>query len=353
MKEKIMVVTFLIIIFGAFIAFVCIPDTTLSYFERRSLKQFPTKLDEGFTENLDDYIVDQFPLRNDLIKLNSLISRNIYGIKDTNDVYVVGDILVDKEPAIKEKEVTGFVNKMNTIISRYLEKANVYYSVIPDKAYFLDETKYLKLDYDKFYEKLQGIEAKYIDVKSVLTLDDYYRTDIHWKQENLDKIVKTLMLNMGKNYIQTEYETKTYLGFAGASYSKAGGIVEKDTLNYLTNSIIENAKVTHLEYGDRTVYDEERLSGVDPYDVFLSGATSYIEVENILSETDNELIIFRDSFSSSLIPLLVPYYNKITVVDLRYITLDLAASRIDFDNKDVLMLYSVPIINSSSTLKVY
>jgi len=353
MKEKIMTITFLVIIFGAFIAFICIPDIKLSYFERRNLSQFPADFDEDFTEELDDYIVDQFPLRNSLIKLNSLISRNVYGIKDTNDVYVVGDILVDKEQAIKEKEVIGFVNKMNKIIEKYLVNANVYYSAIPDKAYFLDENKYLKLDYDKFYEMLQGINAKYIDVKSVLELNDYYKTDIHWKQENLDKIVKTLMPNMGKNYIQTEYETKTYLGFAGASYSKAGGVVEKDTLNYLTNYVIENAKVTHLEYGDKKVYDEPRLNGVDPYDVFLSGATSYIEIENIFSNTDDELVIFRDSFSSSLIPLLIPYYSKITVVDLRYITLDLAASRIDFDNKDVLMIYSVPVINSSSTLKVY
>jgi len=210
-----------------------------------------------------------------------------------------------------------------------------------------------EVDYDKFYEMLTGINAKYIDVKSVLELNDYYKTDIHWKQENLDKVVKTLIPNMGKNYIQTEYETKTYLGFAGASYSKAGGVVEKDTLNYLTNYVIENAKVTHLEYGEKKVYDEPRLNAVDPYDVFLSGATSYIEIENIFSNTEDELVIFRDSFSSSLIPLLLPYYSKITVVDLRYITLDLAASRIDFNDKDVLMLYSVPIINNSSTLKVY
>lgn len=353
MRNKIMTITFLIIIFSAFIAFICIPDIKLSFFERRNLSQFPTKFDEDVTEELDDYIVDQFPLRNTLIKLNSLISRNVYGIKDTNDVYVVGDMLVDKEYPMKDKEVAGFVNKMNKVISTYLGNSNVYYSVIPDKAYFLDSEEYLKLDYNKFFETVKEINGKYIDVTSVLELNDYYKTDIHWKQENLDKIVKTLVPNMGKNYIETEYQTKTYLGFAGASYSKAGGVVEKDTLNYLTNYVIENAKVTHLEYKDKKVYDEPKLTGVDPYDVFLSGATSYIEIENIFSDTTDELVIFRDSFSSSLIPLLLPYYSKITVIDLRYITLDIAASKTAFDGKDVLMLYSVPVINSSSTLKVY
>lgn len=353
MKEKIMTITFLIIIFGIFIAFIGIPDEEVSSFERRKLSHFPTNFDADFTEKLDDYIVDQFPYRNSFIKLNSLISRNIYGIKDTNNVYIVDDILIDKEAVIKEKEVTGFVTKMNKITSKYLENANVYYSVIPDKAYFLDENKYLKLDYDKLYKNLEEINGEYIDVKSILTLDDYYKTDIHWKQENLDKVVNALMSNMGKNYIQAVYGIKTYSGFAGASYSKAGGVVKKDTLKYLTNNVIENAKVTHLEYGTKKVYDVQKLSGVDPYDVFLSGATSYIEIENTFSENNEQLVIFRDSFSSSLIPLLLPYYSKITVIDLRYITLDLAASKIDFNNKDVLMIYSVPIINNSSTLKVY
>lgn len=353
MKEKIMVVTFLIIIFSAFIAFVCIPDVKLSYLERRTLNQFPTEFDEEFTDKLDDYIVDQFPLRNSLIKLNSLINRNVYGIKDTNDVYVVGDTLVDKEPVIKDKEVNGFVNKMNKIISKYLTNSNVYYSVIPDKAYFLDDSNYLKLDYDKMYSMLEEINGKYIDIKSVLELNDYYKTDIHWKQENLDKVVKVLIENMGKKYVNTKYETKTFLGFAGASYSKAGGVVEKDILNYLTNADIENAKVTHLEYGDKKVYDEKRLTGIDPYDVFLSGATSFIEIENKNANSSEELVIFRDSFSSSLIPLLIPYYSKITVVDLRYIMLDLAASKIDFTNKDVLIIYSTTVINTSNILKVY
>lgn len=353
MKDKIMVVTFLIIIFAAFIAFICIPDVKLSYFERRTLAQFPTEFDGKFTSNLDGYIVDQFPLRNSLIKLYSLVNRNVYGIKDTNDVYVVGDTLIDKAPAIKDKEVTGFVNKMNKVISKYLGEANVYYSVIPDKAYFLDGSKYLKLDYDKMYSMLEEINGKYIDVKSVLELNDYYKTDIHWKQENLDKVVKVLTEKMGNKYVNTEYETKTFMEFAGASYSKSGGVVEKDTLNYLTNADIENAKVTHLEYGEKKVYDEPKLTGVDPYDVFLSGPTSFIEIENKNANSSKELVVFRDSFSSSLIPLLIPYYSKITVVDLRYITLDFAASKIDFTNKDVLILYSTTVINTSNILKVY
>ena len=349
MKNKIITITFLIMIGIMFILFIVLPDIELSYFERRRLAKFEAEWDD---EKIDNYLLDQFPFRNGFIKLNSLINRNIYNKLDTNNVYVVGDYLVDKLYPVNQKEVDGFVNKMNHIWAKYLQSSNVYYSIIPDKAYFLDGNKYLKADYTKLYNDIKQINGSYIDITSVLTLEDYYKTDIHWKQENLHKVVKALMPNMGNPYIELEYELKIHEGFAGASYSKAGGVVAKDTITYLSNYIIDSAAVNHIEYGEKPVYDTKKLTGVDPYDVFLSGPSSLIEITNVFSDTTKELVIFRDSFSSSLIPLLIPYYNKITVVDLRYITMDMLEKYVEFKNKDVLMLYSLPIINSSTMLKV-
>ena len=62
--------------------------------------------------------------------------------------------------------------------------------------------------------------------------------------------------------------------------------------------------------------------------------------------------MFRDSFASSIIPVLTPYYNKITVVDLRYMDFNYAKDNLDFDNSDVLFLYSTLIINNGDVLKV-
>ena len=64
------------------------------------------------------------------------------------------------------------------------------------------------------------------------------------------------------------------------------------------------------------------------------------------------MIIFRDSFASSLAPLLIPYYQKITLIDLRYININYIAPQIDFQNKDVLFLYSTLIVNNSFILKI-
>ncbi|MDD6212114.1 MAG: hypothetical protein PUB22_03050, partial [Clostridiales bacterium] len=63
------------------------------------------------------------------------------------------------------------------------------------------------------------------------------------------------------------------------------------------------------------------------------------------AETTEELIIFRDSFGSSLAPLLTGNYKSIYLVDIRYIEPDYLDEFIDFNNKDVLFLYSTLILN--------
>ena len=66
---------------------------------------------------------------------------------------------------------------------------------------------------------------------------------------------------------------------------------------------------------------------------------------------EKELVVFRDSFGSSIIPLLATGYSKITVIDTRYISPKLLKEYVTFENKDVLFMYSTLIINDSNTLK--
>ena len=75
-------------------------------------------------------------------------------------------------------------------------------------------------------------------------------------------------------------------------------------------------------------------------------------IYNNLASSDDELIVFRDSYGSSLIPLLISGYNKITVVDTRYINPKLLNNYIDFnDYQDTLFIYNTMLINESYSLK--
>ena len=199
---------------------------------------------------------------------------------------------------------------------------------------------------------IEKLNLNNIDIRNIMNIKDYYETDTHWKQENLDKVVKQIVTSMGKEYIEEDYKKSQYEEFYGASYSKAGMNIKPDTLTYLEKEDFKNIIVKHLEYGEKPIYDTEKLKGIDSYDVFLSGASSLIEIENKNLFDDSTLILFRDSFGSSIAPLLIPYYNKIIMVDLRYIDFNYAKEILDFENADVLFLYSTLIINNSNLLKI-
>ena len=62
-------------------------------------------------------------------------------------------------------------------------------------------------------------------------------------------------------------------------------------------------------------------------------------------------MIFRDSFASSLAPLLLDGYAKITLVDIRYLPSVRLGSFLTFIDQDVLFLYSVNVLNTSATIK--
>lgn len=352
MKNKVITIIFICIIFGLGLISALAKDNVLSTFERRKLAQFP-KWGENFTEKLDNYLLDQFVFRNQLINLNSFINRKILNKIDNNDVYVIDDNIFDKTYPLDEKQTTKYTEKINYIINNYCNNSKVYYGIIPDKSKFLYHGKYLKIDYKRMYNIVtSNINGKYIDVTDKLDIEDYYRTDIHWKQECILDVVEKIIKEMGKEYKPQIYVKEQYNKFYGASYSKAGTNIEPDVLTYLYNKDMENISVTHLEYGNKEIYDTEKITSLDSYDVFLSGPSSYIEIENKKVQDGSTLILFRDSFGSSIAPLLTSYYNKIIMVDLRYINFDYAKDKINFENADVLFLYSTLIINSSDILKV-
>ena len=95
----------------------------------------------------------------------------------------------------------------------------------------------------------------------------------------------------------------------------------------------------------------EKTTSPDLYDVFLSGAQPLLAIENPHGDRERELVIFRDSYGSSLAPLLLQSYSKVTLVDIRYMSPDQVGDYVTFQNQDVLFLYSTLILNSGRSLK--
>ena len=146
--------------------------------------------------------------------------------------------------------------------------------------------------------------------------------------------------------------TQTGQPFYGVYYGQAALPMAPDSISLMENDLLKNGTVFDHETGKTTgIYDLEKLSGKDPYEVYLSGPKSLLTIENPEGQPGKELIVFRDSFGSALIPLLIADYETVTVVDIRYIQMDLLERFLDFHGQDVLLLYSTLVLNNSETIK--
>lgn len=356
MKDKIISILFVAFLFIFLILNLLINDKLISYSERRKLETFPKIsiediMDTSFQNDFDKYALDQFIFRDNFRSLKANINYNVFNKLDNNGIYVVDDYIFKSEYPTNIKSINNFIDKINEVNNYLTEDNRAYHAIIPDKNYYLDSKYYLNIDYDLLYEKAKNINYKYIELRDVLKLDDYYKTDTHWRQENLDKVVNVLSENMNFK-VESLYKENKYSPFYGVYYGQAALNKGYDELIYLTNDTILNSDITY--YGNDKisgVYPIEKLQSMDKYDIFLGGASPYIEIKNPSNESGRELVIFRDSFASSLTPLLIEAYSKITLIDLRYISSDIYLDLIDFNNQDVLFLYSTLIVNNSGTLK--
>ena len=147
------------------------------------------------------------------------------------------------------------------------------------------------------------------------------------------------------------YEAKSFDGYIG-DYKKDIKDLPSEKLTYLVSEAISNAKVDNFQNKNvTTVYDEAKFTSDIPYDVFLSGATPLTVITNEKAGNGRELVIFRDSYGSSIAPLFVDSYSKITLVDLRYMASSALSQYVDFDGAEVLVLMSDKIVNNSILLK--
>lgn len=338
------------------------PDDAVSQSERRKLAQKPeltaaSILNGTFMTNFESYTLDQFPLRDGFRRLKAAVLLDVLREKDNNGIYLAGGYAAKLEYPLDESSVQHAADRFQFIYETYLSgtDARIYEAVIPDKGAFLAvQNGYPALDYSAFSALLQENMpyAEPVDLMPVLSLDSYYRTDLHWRQEALLPVAERLAEAMGVK-LSAQYDSVTAdTPFYGVYCGQSALSLAPDVLRYLTNETLRSCTVYDYET-DSTgpVYALDALAGEDPYSVFLSGSKSLLTITNPNAETDRELVIFRDSFASSLAPLLTSAYAKITLVDIRYVQPERLGRWLTFDAQDVLFLYSVSVLNHSETLK--
>lgn len=338
------------------------PAKDISEAERRKLAQFPALTAQSvgsgrFMTDFERYTLDQFPLRDAFRRLKAVVHYDLLGQRDNNGIYLTGGSAAELEYPLNEVSVSNALKKFNALYETYLSGSRVVVSVVPDKGYYLAEKNgYPTMDYEALFAAVEdGMDwAEYVDLTDLLSAEDYYRTDTHWRQEQLLDVSQRLCHALdAQSFLPEELnQTTVERPFYGVYCGQAALPMKPDTMYTMENSLISACTVYNHETKETTsVYNMDKLESRDLYDVYLSGATPLLTIDNPNAETDRELIVFRDSFGSSLTPLLLKSYKTVTLVDIRYLASDYLGQFVDFHGQDVLFLYSTLVLNNSGTLK--
>lgn len=364
MNKKINIVIFLGLIFSMAIIFFIKEDKLVSYLERRYLAQadditFENIKNSELVTQVESYALDQFPFRDELRNIKAFANYNIFMKQENQNIIVADGSMYEIKNSYSYDNAKNTISKINNIAENLFYDNNCYFALIPDKSCYLDmngnEYNYNIIE-DAVTDNL-STAISYIPIYDTLTDKDYYKTDLHWSQ---DKIIDTN--NRIIEYLDVTDVTNTpnYVSYIiddyNGSYAARSALSYiKDDIVYLSNERINKSFVYNYETSLTTpVYDLDKLTdekSLDKYDIFLSGASPLLKV-TAPDKTGETLILFRDSYGSSIAPLLLEYYDTIYLVDLRYINSSLIEKFIEIKPEyDVLFLYSTSMIEISGNFK--
>ncbi|MDF2670842.1 MAG: hypothetical protein K0R67_3148, partial [Paenibacillus sp.] len=222
---------------------------------------------------------------------------------------------------------------INDFQSRIDPKIKVYSMLAPSPVEFIKETKYKELSASQQYAVNQ-VNQMYN--KNVIGIDAhkelskhaeeyiYFRTDHHWTALGAYYGYKAFMDQIGEKPVPLgEYETEQLKGYLGSAYSAtldANLKKNPDTVTiykpfvpyeyslYWSNDAPLSRNVVDIDYGS---------TSAGGYAAFLGGDSPWgdIRTEN---SNGKKLLVIKDSYGSPVIPFLLPHYEQIYFIDLRY-----------------------------------
>lgn len=326
--------------------------------ERRVLARFPevsveSILTGDFADDFEKYVVDHFPKRDFWRRLKAYVKTGCLGQKDNNGLFQLDAHVSKMEYPMNVPMLDHALEVFTKVNEQYLVKENnIYLAIVPDKNRYLAERNgYLSMDYEMFASYMEkGMDyARYIEIADLLEADDYYYTDSHWRQEKITDVADRLLKEMGtESALKSNREVVTVeRPFYGVYVGQSALKCKPDSMKYVTDETIERLFVE----GAEAVYDMEKMEGKDQYEMFLSGNQPIVTISNLQNDSGKRLIVFRDSFGSSIAPLLAEGYSEIVLIDLRYVSSDMIGQFVEFEGADVLFLYSTILLNNSLAIK--
>ena len=350
MKKIISIITTTIVII-LFFLLIILKKEYFSENENRYLEEFPDIkisdiLSGDFQDSFSNYVSDHFPFREFFLKLKNttehiLGNNRISGIYYGKDDYLIEEY---KEPLNTDKIIriiNRFVdNNKNINIEFMLAPTSIYVNSDKITKYNISSDESKTIDYYK-----NNLNTKFIDVRDNLIKHNkeyiYYRTDHHWTTEGAYYAYETYWKENNLKIINANYKKVTN-DFYGTIYSKLlDNSIKKDYISIVEDNT--NYEVYINNKKTNSFYQEEFLDKKDKYSYFFGGNKALIHIVN--NNEQGDLLIIKDSYANSFIPLIARNYKNIYVIDPRYYKDDISK----FINKNnihnVLFLYNVLTID--------
>lgn len=349
-------ILFCIFIFGFGILQFVLPDREFSQQENRFLAQFKAPTGETlksgqFMEDFEDYIIDQFPLRDWWINLKAQ-GEKLLGKQENNKVYfgTDGDSLFAQYTRPTDEELAKRIDYVNRLAGN-MSMLNVptYFALIPDKSFVWADrlpSNAPYVDDGSVIEeagKLCGDKLNWIDLSGALSGDDaFYRTDHHWSTMGAYQGYVALMTAMNGSATILDYDpTLVSDSFYGTTFSSSGAswITPDEMYTWVPEAGITVTRYPEGAPVPGSLYDLSKLEVKDKYSMFLGGNQPLCIIENP-EATNGKLLVIRDSYCDSLAPFLALDYQEVHLFDLRYNRVPITQYVMENNIDQVLVLYS-------------
>ncbi len=350
MRKLTIIISLIVISFS--ILFLILPKEKFSSLENRTLTLKPTfKVEDvisgKYMNNIENYISDHFPFKSIFLYLKTSFFKAI-GFEEENDVYFGKDsYLIENYSEIDYKE--DLVETLKTFKNN--TNANIKFMIIPTKI-MVYKDKLPK--YSRFVDQAKEIEYiyKHADIDSINLLTEFqkekgnhqlfYKTDHHWTSIGAYFGYKVYRESNNLGYLDLKkLKLKEVTdSFLGSTYSKVTNYnQETDSI-----SIFKFINDLEVEYNDlnlktKSLYNFDYLNKKDKYSLFLNNNHDLIKITN--NDIKNgKLLVIKDSFANSMVPLLINHYHEIDVIDPRYYKRSISKYISDNKIKDVLIIYN-------------
>ena len=331
-------------------------DRIFSETENRLLAQKPkfsreSVFDGSFMEKYDSYVTDQFVGRDKWINVKTradvaMQRHEVNGVYLGSDGYLIEQHLeADYPNELVEKKMTLLTN----LVERWDAKVmlvptadNILIDKLPAYAEYYDQSALLES------VREQVGEEHYIDVYNTLwehrNEKIYYRTDHHWTSLGAYYGYQAWRAATGQKRRIFHAEAKTVSeDFLGTLHSKINLPVSPDTIEYYPVTELLKVQLTYdLQTKSDSFYEESYLETKNQYGYFLDDNHAFIEIDTGYHNRKT-LFVIKDSYANCMIPLLAFHYEKVYVVDLRYMNGKLFPFMESYepeDGMDVLVLYN-------------